>query len=419
MIPVALALLVACSDPPKPPERSIKPVRIVEVAPGLVPSREFYGTAQASRTAELAFRFAGKVIEFNVAQGDRVEEGAVVARLDPREWETRERQVASELDSARAVLAQMRRGARQEDVQRLEAAAAARSAEAKEAATQFERLSKLLEEGVVPRSEVDRARATLDVAKAALAAAELELRVARTGARQEELDAQQAVIRGLEARLQDARNNLQDTVLRAPFTGIIARTAISQFEDVVPNQPVATLQDLTRIDVVINVTEGDIGRSNVDVNAPDLKTRTVAFAEFPALQGRRFPLRLKEFQTQADPTVQTYQITLQMEQDSTFPVKPGMSAIVRGEKGPSTPDGGRFLVPVSAVVATADGAASVWVVDPKTSKVTRRAITTGEILGNSIVVIDGLSAGERIAASAASLLREGMQVEQMKDLGSL
>jgi multidrug efflux pump subunit AcrA (membrane-fusion protein) len=61
----------------------------------------------------------------------------------------------------------------------------------------------------------------------------------------------------------------------------------------------------------------------------------------------------------------------------------------------------------------------VWVVDPKTSKVTRRAITTGEILGNSIVVIDGLSAGERIAASAASLLREGMQVEQMKDLGSL
>jgi RND family efflux transporter MFP subunit len=412
-------MLFACSEAPPPAERTVKPVRILEVGHSALASREFFGTAEASRTADLSFRFGGKLTELPVAQGDRVDAGAVIARLDSREWAARERQTASELDAARAVLAQMRRGAREEDVQRLKAAVAARNAEVNEATAQFDRMEQLLAERAVSRVERDKARLALEVAKSSAAAAELELKAAETGARAEEIEAQEAAIRGLESRLQEARDNLKDTVLLAPFAGVIARTHASQFEDIQANEPVATLQNLSQIDVVINVTEAEFGRGQDVEPDPEFRNRTVAFAEFPALQNRRFPLRVKEFQTQADPSTQTYKVILQMEQGPNFPVKPGMNAVVRGDGSDGREGEENFVVPVSAVWGDAESEKSVWVIDPAKSTVSRRSVSCGEIMGDSIVITEGLSAGERIAVTAANLLREGMQVEPMKDLGAL
>ena len=108
-----------------------------------------------------------------------------------------------------------------------------------------------------------------------------------------------------------------------------------------------------------------------------------------------------------------------MQQDAGFPVKPGMNAVVRGEGAlPDAGDGG-YLVPVTAVGGGAEGDSFVWVVDSSSSKVSRRKVTPGEIVGESIVITEGLEAGERIAVTAANLLREGMQVEQLRDLGAL
>lgn len=415
---LTVGLLTGCAQERSVPERTLKPVRIMEVGDSVLPSREFFGTAQASKTVELAFRFGGRLIEFSAVQGERVEEGTPIGRLDPREWEAREAQIASELDSARAVLLQMQRGARAEDVERLKASLSARRAEASEASVQLDRLTKLFAERAISKSELDKAQLAFDVATANAAAVDLELQVAQNGARPEELEAKEAQIRGLEARLKEARENLADTILRAPFDGVVARTYVQQFEDVPANQPVVSIQDLSSIDIVIFVTEDDVARSQAAPRSPDLKSRTIAFAEFPALQNRRFPLRLKEFQTEADAATQTFKVILQMEQDETFPVKPGMNVVVQGPEGRI--DGPTVvLIPNTALWGAPDGGKKVWVVDPQSSKVAARTVTTGRIIEGSVEITEGLKAGEKVAISAANLLREGMQVEPMKDLGAL
>ena len=69
----------------------------------------------------------------------------------------------------------------------------------------------------------------------------------------------------------------------------------------------------------------------------------------------------------------------------------------------------RIQVPLTALHSR-DGQAKVWVVDPATSTVRARPVTTGAILDDGIVIREGLQGGETLVTAGANLLREGQQV---------
>ncbi len=411
----AMTILTACQNPAPAPESRPRPVKFFEVGTSdATATWEFFGAAKASENAELSFRFGGRLVEFPVQQGQRVEEGDLIARLDPREWQSRVAQIESELDAQRSVLGQMRAGARQEDIRRLESLLVARETEFEDAKTRLERMRSLYEEEVISQDEYDRIRVQANAAQANYDSALQELEVARTGARLEEIAAQEAAIRGLEARLAQARDDLDETVMRAPFTGTIARTNASNFEDVQANQVVAVLQDLTRMEVVINVPERAMvaGLRRVELQ-PD---EEIAFATVPAVSDEQYPVRVKEFQTEANPATQTFEVVFQMDQPPGSPIRPGMNVVIRGEGSPA---GEGFMVPASAITSAPNGTNSVWVVDPATGAITRRQVTTGMIWEDAIAVLDGLNPGEIIAASAVHLLSEGDRVVEMQNPGEL
>jgi multidrug efflux pump subunit AcrA (membrane-fusion protein) len=79
--------------------------------------------------------------------------------------------------------------------------------------------------------------------------------------------------------------------------------------------------------------------------------------------------------------------------------------------------GSRFLVPAIAVFADQAGTSQVWVVDPKDNTVQKRAVETGDLMGSdSIRIESGLEAGEIVAVSAVSRLREGMEVRPITEV---
>ena len=136
-------------------------------------------------------------------------------------------------------------------------------------------------------------------------------------------------------------------------------------------------------------------------------------AVFDAFPDQRFTLALKEFSTEADPTTQAFRVVLSMPQPEGFAVLPGMTAMVEvestGETGAVAAQG--FTLPAVAVFADEAGKSQVWVVDPKDNTVHRRAVETGDLTGtDGIRVESGLKAGETVAVSAVSRLREGMEV---------
>ena len=100
------ALLVGCSEPEPPVvENVVRPVKILTVGgpPGDV-TRDFPGTIKGAQNAEMGFEVAGRILEFRVQEGQQVQAGQPLARLDDRDYRAELDKVQANLDKARADL---------------------------------------------------------------------------------------------------------------------------------------------------------------------------------------------------------------------------------------------------------------------------------------------------------------------------
>lgn len=261
-----------------------------------------------------------------------------------------------------------------------------------------------LDDGVY-KARLDAARAEFERATVDLARYqrlwEEELAVARA-----EVDDRRARLEAARTNLAAAEQDLADTVIRAPFDGVITRRRIETFTNVQAKQPIAELQDLRELEVVINVPERLVRRMQSHQEA-------IAFFDDDAEQS--LALELKSFAADADPLTQTYVAVLSVKSiPKGLNLLPGMAVNVqpamRREAMSSTE--AAVAVPLSAVAPDAQGAPGVWVVD-EGGRVKRRPIETGDIRGARIVVRSGLERGQRIVAAGVGGLREGMRVRAL------
>jgi RND family efflux transporter MFP subunit len=214
-----------------------------------------------------------------------------------------------------------------------------------------------------------------------------------------------------------AKKALRDTALKAPFPGVIARKFVDNFQDVQAKQPIVRLQDITTLEVIINIPERDIVNAPTIVTDKAAKAKITAHARFDTLPGKEFTLKLKEFETQADPKTQSFLVKFIMPNPEDINIAPGMTASVEipsallGE----TPESS-LSVPASAIYFDPEGKRYVWVIDPSTMTVHRRRVVTGELNGKNIRIIDGLQRGEKIAATGVHHLNEGDTVRPYERL---
>jgi len=240
----------------------------------------------------------------------------------------------------------------------------------------IERLAALYEKDAASKAQLDQARAERDVARASL---------------------------------DDARADLSDTSLRAPFSAHVGEVFVENFQDVQARKPILSLVGIDTVEIQVDLPESVIAKVRTRVAA-----EAEIFARFEAAPDRTFPLELTELAAQADPRTQTYRATLVMPQPEGINILPGMTAEVVRRARPGTETEVSIVVPAVAVAAGDSGSAHVWVVDQETMTVHQREVTTGDLVGTDrIQILDGLAAGEMIAVSAVSRLREGTPIRKM------
>ena len=215
------------------------------------------------------------------------------------------------------------------------------------------------------------------------------------------------------AREQTARKALEDTVLRAPYDGVVARKLVDDFANVEAKQPVVTLQTGANLEVVVNIPEQDYARIRPGSTVADINRRIEASVVASALPDRAFPAKLKEFATTADPVTRTFAATFSFSAPDDVNVMPGMTAKVRGIGAPGGGVEGT-LVPVQAVAEDEGAKPYVWVVDPSSMQVRKVFVTLGELTGSSVQVRSGLSGGDWVVTSGVHQLREGMEVRRLE-----
>ena len=219
-----------------------------------------------------------------------------------------------------------------------------------------------------------------------------------------------------EANLALARQNLDNTVLRAPFAGSVARRLVDNFEEVNPRQPIIALRNIRALEVKVNIPESLLLRVRRRAPGETDAERTQnlpVYATFDGAPGQRFPVTFKEIATEADPQTQTFEITYALPAPQELTVLPGMSTTLTFDLSLFLEEEAVFFLPVSAVTADANLDPRVWIVDEEQMTVQPRSVTVGELRDTRIAILDGVALGERVVVAGASLLSEGQAVTLM------
>jgi len=409
LIGVAGFLLFTYSPPePEAPPPVVRPAKLMTLETlGDASKRRYAGKAKASRLVDLSFRVAGPLVEFDMDDGQTVEEGELLGRIDPRDFSVRLRSVDSQLDEARSVLTRMQTGARKEDIVKLESEVQRTTAELERADNDYVRYKKALETNAVSKSDVDRMYQMKERAAALLATAQENLKIGQVGARKEDIDAQEAKIRTLDASRDAASDELDYTNLKAPFAGRIARTYVENFQDVKAKQPVLSLQDVSRVEIVVDIPESIAAIA-------DLGQVERYVATFDSLKGREFEVAFQEVEIEADSRTQTYAATFVMDAPEDVRILPGMSATVRIElKADTDVDRKRWWVPADAVFTTDGEELFAWRVKSDMT-VERIRVVTGEVKDERILITDGLDSGATIVTAGVHQLVPGQKVRKLE-----
>lgn len=214
-----------------------------------------------------------------------------------------------------------------------------------------------------------------------------------------------------KANLEAAEQDMEYTSLRATFPGYVAKRHIENFEEVRKKQKVFTLQDLTQLEIKVDVPETLMIslRRAIEPGRVDQPEREL-YAVFDQIKDTKFPLTLKEFSTTADVNTRTFEATFKMDHPENYNVLPGMTATVFAEILVSeSSEDVSVLLPVSAVVSDTYKNPVIWVVDEKTMTVSSKPVKVGEMTKDSINVT-GVDLGDRVVTAGAAFMREGKKV---------
>ena len=214
----------------------------------------------------------------------------------------------------------------------------------------------------------------------------------------EQREAQRDVAR---AQLDSAEKALEDTVLRAPFAGVIAQVPASERQTIAAGELAASLINLETLEVTVNLP------ARVVAESQEVEDRG-SFVTLEAAPDKRLVATFKEATLLADTASQTYGVTFTFEPPENLVILPGMNATIELTSARQS-QSLRKSVPLTAIAS--DGESTyVWVVDQDLMTVSRREVTIVDGIGETVIVTEGLAAGETIATAGASFLADGMQV---------
>lgn len=367
----------ASDEPEVPKAVSVSAVAAVEQP--LVRFIRATGSLTAEDQAEVAAETAGRVVATPSERGTLVVDGTPLVRLLATETEA---QVAEA--EANAAQLEARLGITGRDTFDVNAVPEVQTAQAgyELAEGEFARIKSLLEQRVVSQSEYDQRRTQLEASRQQLVSA-------RNAATQ-----QFQLLQAARARVTLARKALSDTLVRAPFNGIVAERLVSVGDYVTRGTKVAVVVRINPLRVRLTVPEQFI--SAVSVGQP------VQF-EVDAYPGRQFSGTVRY----VSPSLETNQRALTIEAvvpNAGGELKPGLFATARIEQPARTPG---VLVRAEAV-QTASGTSRLYVVTGE--RVEERIVTVGQAVDGQVEITSGLKHGERVATKNVASLADGTRV---------
>jgi RND family efflux transporter MFP subunit len=301
------------------------------------------GTLVGNEQSKVAAGAAGKVLATYVERGQLVKKGAPLARLDARTLRAQAAEAAAQLESLKAQRSQ--------------------------AETDCQRTQRMFDEGAISKAEYDRAHTQCATSKWSVSAA--------------------------EARKQLTAETLRDTVIRAPFSGMVVERSVSAGEWVRVDSPVATLVSTDALRVELTVPEADL--AEVREGMP-VQFRLAAEESSRIYHGKVRYVGPSVRQQTRDAVVEA------AVENAAHALRPGMFVTATIALGERTLPG----IPATAV---RDEGSQHHVFVEVGGRLEDRLVQVAETKNGVVPVVDGLKAGDRVVAQLVPGLRDGARVK--------
>jgi RND family efflux transporter MFP subunit len=342
------------------------------------------GYVTARRRATVSSKVTGKVVDVLVEEGHPVREGQVLAHLD-------DTQVRAALNFAEAQLASSRKAAAEDE------------ARLRQAELQLGRLQQLVKENVVGKAELDGAQADVDALRARIAYSQQQVGVA-------------------ERQVDLQRTNLNDRVVRAPFSGIAISKDAQPGEMISPvsagggftRTGICTIVDMSSLEIEVDVNESYINRVSAGQRVeavldayPDWTIPGRVITTIPSADRQKATVKVR---IGFDESVRTQGAGRAGDFDPRILPDMGVKVtFLRDEPaaGQPRPAAARATVP-KAAIRSIEGRSVVFVVNG--DRVERRAVSVGDATGDQVGVLSGVSPGERVVVDGPQTLKDGDKV---------
>ena len=173
------------------------------------------------RQVELAFNDSERIADLLVEEGDHIEKGQLLAKLETERYELAVARADAQVKNQQQVVARFVAGNRHEEIRKAKADVAAAAAPLDDAERTYKRISVLVPQKAASVQNIDDARAAADSARARCNALKAVLNLAVAGPRKEDIAAAKALLKRYEAELGLARRDLKNAFLYAPTDGIV------------------------------------------------------------------------------------------------------------------------------------------------------------------------------------------------------
>ncbi|MEM8809522.1 MAG: HlyD family efflux transporter periplasmic adaptor subunit [Cyanobacteria bacterium P01_G01_bin.38] len=306
------------SSPPevKPAASRVLPVETVEIKPvsSYQVPRIYTGEIAALRSSDLGFERGGELVEVLVNEGERVQAGEPLARLDIRNLETQRLQVAAQKAQAEAQLAELENGARPEEIAAAEAEVRDLEQQLILQETQERRRENLYAEGAISREQLDEFSFGANSLQARLDQARSRLEELLNGTRSEQVQAQRAVVNQLQAQLQDIDVNISKSTVTAPFDGIIAERSVDEGTVVNTGQ------------AVIELIESATPEARIGIPADVVNQLEVGIVQAVRVNNQSYQAKVDAILPQVDAATRTQKVVLTLSPTAVGEVEPGQTA---------------------------------------------------------------------------------------------
>jgi HlyD family secretion protein len=355
------------------------------------------GTIQPEKSINVSPKSSGRLKSLLVKEGQSVTAGQILAYMDESNTLGQITQADGQLAAAQASLDLLRAGNRSQDIAQAQANLANAQATLEQSEIVYRQNQQLYKEGAIASRDLDASRTTMEANRAKVTQTREALSLQQAGSRPEDIDRAQAQVVAAAGTLQTVQSQLEDTIIRAPFDGVVVRKYADPGAFVTPTTSGSAVSSATASSILALASNNQVVANVAEANIAQIAVGQEVSFQVDAYPNKKFSGRVVSISPQAivNQNVTSFEVKAEITSKDKEMLRSGMNASLEFRAGQLKDV---LVVPTVAIVRQ-QGSTGVYVKTEQSTTPVFTQIETGVTVDDKTEVKSGLNGDEKIFVS--------------------